>query len=269
MQADGVSCLLFACRQHMPISRAVADDLPAAGDRHDASRSSGSSTIRCGSSSRLHCWCCSSYLVIFSSAPVPTRCRPRPATTRLIEMVWTVGPVVILLFPRRSFVPAPDRAAIRRRKKPSDRQGDGNQWYWDYEYEAGETMLSFDSAPEGPDRAAAGKEDKAYPRLLAVDNELVVPVNTRRSRSGHRGADVIHAFAMPSFGVKIDAVPGRSNETWFKAERKACTTASVRSSAARTTRSCRSPSAWFPRTSTSSGWLLPPPICPAQQDTHG
>ena len=67
------------------------------------------------------------------------------------------------------------------------------------------------------DRAAAGKEDKAnYPRLLAVDNEVVVPVNTT-VRVLVTAADVIHAFAMPAFGVKTDAVPGRINEIWFKA----------------------------------------------------
>ena len=57
------------------------------------------------------------------------------------------------------------------------------------------------------------------PRLLAVDNEVVVPVN-KIVRVQVTGADVIHSFAMPSFGIKIDAVPGRLNETWFKAERE-------------------------------------------------
>ena len=57
------------------------------------------------------------------------------------------------------------------------------------------------------------------PRLLAVDNEVVVPVN-KVVRVQVIGADVIHAFAVPSFGIKIDAVPGRLNETWFKAERE-------------------------------------------------
>src|SRR5690606_24716579 len=54
------------------------------------------------------------------------------------------------------------------------------------------------------------------PRLLAVDNELVVPVN-KVVRVQVTGADVIHAFAVPAFGIKIDAIPGRLNETWFKA----------------------------------------------------
>ena len=57
------------------------------------------------------------------------------------------------------------------------------------------------------------------PRLLAVDNEMVVPVN-KVVRVLIIGADVIHSFAVPSFGIKIDAIPGRLNETWFKAERE-------------------------------------------------
>ena len=70
------------------------------------------------------------------------------------------------------------------------------------------------------DRAAAGKEDRGvYPRLLAVDNEVVVPVNTT-VRVLVTASDVMHAFAMPAFGVKTDAVPGRINEIWFKARKE-------------------------------------------------
>ena len=99
------------------------------------------------------------------------------------------------------------------------------QWLWSYEYTAAEGAepLSFDSyLLKDEDRAAAGKEDKArYPRLLAVDNEMVVPVGkTVRLLVTAAPTDVIHSFAMPAFGVKIDAVPGRLNETWFKADRE-------------------------------------------------
>ncbi len=70
------------------------------------------------------------------------------------------------------------------------------------------------------DREGAGKADLArYPRLLAVDNEVVVPVNTT-TRVLVTAADVMHAFAMPAFGIKVDAVPGRINETWFKATKE-------------------------------------------------
>jgi cytochrome c oxidase subunit 2 len=75
---------------------------------------------------------------------------------------------------------------------------------------------------EDKDRAALGKSDpEAYPRLLAVDNEMVVPVNkVVRVIVTADPTDVIHSFAMQSFGVKVDAVPGRMNETWFKAEKE-------------------------------------------------
>jgi cytochrome c oxidase subunit 2 len=70
------------------------------------------------------------------------------------------------------------------------------------------------------DRAAAGKEDKSrYPRLLAVDNEVVVPVG-ESVRLLVTAADVIHSWTIPAFGVKMDAVPGRINEIWFKAEKE-------------------------------------------------
>ena len=96
----------------------------------------------------------------------------------------------------------------------------GYQWYWGYEYQDGDE-LSFDSIMLRDGEAADyGKQDLAqYPRLLAVDNELVVPVG-KMVRVLVTAADVIHSFAMPSFGVKVDGVPGRTNETWFKAERE-------------------------------------------------
>jgi cytochrome c oxidase subunit 2 len=95
----------------------------------------------------------------------------------------------------------------------------GVQWNWEYEYQDQEEPLTFSSfmlAEE--DRAEAGKEDMAaYPRLLAVDNEVVVPIDTT-IRVLVTAADVLHAFAMPAFGVKTDAVPGRINEIWFNAQ---------------------------------------------------
>ena len=81
------------------------------------------------------------------------------------------------------------------------------------------------------------------PRLLAVDNEVVVPVN-KVVRVQVIGADVIHAFAVPSFGIKIDAVPGRLNETWFRPRARACITGNARNCAARIMPSCRSRCGW-------------------------
>src|SRR5246500_1065311 len=81
----------------------------------------------------------------------------------------------------------------------------GKQWYWSYAY-PDNGKFEFDSLLV---------QDKK-PRLLGVDNEVVVPIN-KVIRVQTTGADVIHSFAVPSFGIKIDAIPGRLNETWFKA----------------------------------------------------
>ena len=148
--------------------------------------------------------------------PVPSK----TSHNTLIEVVWTVGPVVILLF-----LAVPSFQLLTSQFNPPEEpkftiKATGNQWYWSFEYQI-EEPLTFDSLLlKDADRAAAGKEDMAaYPRLLAVDNEVVVPVNTT-VRLVVTAADVIHAFAMPAFGVKIDAMPGRLNETWFKAEKE-------------------------------------------------
>ncbi|MER8590171.1 MULTISPECIES: cytochrome c oxidase subunit II [unclassified Mesorhizobium] len=148
---------------------------------------------------------------------------PTPSRTShntLIEVIWTVGPVVILLC-----LAIPSFQLLTAQYTPPEEakltvKATGNQWNWDYEYQVDNT-LSFNSAIlQDADRAAAGKEDRAaYPRLLAVDNEMVVPVSTM-TRVLVTATDVIHAFAMPSFGIKTDAVPGRINEVWFKADKE-------------------------------------------------
>jgi cytochrome c oxidase subunit 2 len=148
---------------------------------------------------------------------------PNPSKTShntFIEIAWTIGPVAILLF-----LAIPSFQLLTAQYTPPDEpqltvKAVGYQWYWGYEYQV-EQDVSFDSILlSDSDRASYGKEDRAeYPRLLAVDNELVVPVGMT-VRLLVTAADVIHAFAMPSFGVKMDAVPGRLNETWFKAERE-------------------------------------------------
>jgi cytochrome c oxidase subunit II len=145
-----------------------------------------------------------------------TRRNPEPASfthnTR-IEIAWTLIPVVILivigafslpiLF-KQLEVPTPDLTI----------KATGNQWYWSYNYP--ENDFTFDSlmlAEE--DLAANGYPPSTY--LLATDTAIVVPVD----KVVHvlvTGSDVIHAFTVPAFGIKIDAVPGRLNETWFKAE---------------------------------------------------
>lgn len=148
--------------------------------------------------------------------PVPSR----TSHNTLIEVIWTVGPVIVLLF-----LAVPSFQLLTAQYTPTEEakltvKATANQWNWDYEYQV-DDPLSFNSAilADG-DRAGLGKEDKAvYPRLLAVDHELVVPVNTM-TRVLVTASDVIHAFAMPSFGIKTDAVPGRINEIWFKADKE-------------------------------------------------
>lgn len=149
---------------------------------------------------------------------------PTPSRTShntLIEVVWTVGPVVILLF-----LAVPSFQLLTAQYTPPGEpaltvKASGYQWYWGYEYQDGDEPLSFDSLMlADADREAAGKMDKgAYPRLLAVDNEMVVPVG-QTVRVLVTAEDVLHSFAMPAFGVKMDAVPGRLNETWFHAEKE-------------------------------------------------
>jgi len=154
-------------------------------------------------------------IVRFRASANPTPSRTSHNT--LIEVIWTVGPVVILLA-----IAIPSFQLLTAQYTPPEEpkltvKASGNQWNWDYEYQI-EEPLSFNSAIlEDSARAAAGKEDRAtYPRLLAVDNELVVPVDSM-VRVLVTANDVLHAFAMPAFGVKTDAVPGRINEIWFKA----------------------------------------------------
>lgn len=150
--------------------------------------------------------------------PVPSKTSHNTA----IEIVWTVAPVLILFA-----IAIPSFNLLTYQLKMPENpditiKATATQWLWSYEYE-GEQAVSFDSYMlKETDRADAGKEDVArYPRLLAVDNEVVVPVGkTVRLLVTAAPTDVIHAFAMPAFGIKIDAIPGRLNETWFRADRE-------------------------------------------------
>ncbi|MDO6962776.1 cytochrome c oxidase subunit II [Rhizobium alvei] len=150
--------------------------------------------------------------------PVPSK----TSHNTLIEVIWTVGPVIILLFfaiPSFQLL----TAQLTIPEKPDVTiKAIATQWKWSYEYPT-ETPVSFDSVMLAEtERAKYGKEDMAkYPRLLAVDNDMVVPVGkTVRMIVTADPTDVIHSFALQAFGIKVDAVPGRMNETWFKAERE-------------------------------------------------
>lgn len=162
----------------------------------------------------LLAWCIFRFRA--SVNPVPSR----TSHNTLIEVIWTVGPVVVLLA-----LAVPSFQLLTAQYTPTEEpaltlKATGNQWNWDYEYQL-EEPLTFNSVllQEGQ-REAAGKQDMArYPRLLAVNNEVVVPVNAT-VRVLATASDVIHAFAMPAFGIKVDAVPGRINETFFKATKE-------------------------------------------------
>jgi len=142
------------------------------------------------------------------------KANPTPSKTThntLLEVAWTVIPVVILVV---IAVPSFRILFVQLNTPPSDVtiKATGKQWYWSYSYT--DSKFEFDSL-----MLKENERKPDQPRLLAVDNEMVVPVN-KVIRVHVIGADVIHAFAVPSFGVKIDAIPGRLNETWFKATRE-------------------------------------------------
>lgn len=141
------------------------------------------------------------------SNPVPSR----TTHNTMIEVVWTVVPVLILV---AIAVPSFRLLFYQLKVPPADLtvKATGKQWFWSYSYP--DAKIEFDSLMKQPKDLQPGE-----PRLLAVDNNLVVPVN-KVVRVITTGADVIHSWAVPSFGVKIDSIPGRVNETWFKAERE-------------------------------------------------
>ena len=150
--------------------------------------------------------------------PVPSK----TSHNTLIEIVWTVGPVLVLLFLAIPSFNLLSKELVLPEKPDVTVKATATQWQWNYEYQM-ETPVGFDSyLLKDGDREAAGKTDLArYPRLLAVDNEAVVPVGKNiRMLVTAAPTDVIHSFAMPSMGVKIDAIPGRLNETWFVAEKE-------------------------------------------------
>ncbi len=142
------------------------------------------------------------------------KANPVPSTTThntKLEIIWTTIPILILVsiaIPsvRNHYFMAQVPEASMTIKVT------GYQWYWGYQY-PDHGGFSFDSYMLSDADAKA----KGEPRLLGVDNRLVVPVDTN-VRVQLTAADVIHSWAVPSFGVKRDAVPGRLNETWFRAE---------------------------------------------------
>lgn len=151
-------------------------------------------------------------LMIYVMVRFNEKRNPEPSRTShntLLEVAWTVIPIFVLvaiaipsfrlLFAQYDF-PKADVTITAT----------GSQWYWSYEYP--DEGISFDSIMVPDANLKPGQ-----PRLLAVDNEVVVPVGANVV-VGLKSNDVIHDWAVPSFGVKLDAVPGRLQQTWFRAE---------------------------------------------------
>lgn len=153
-----------------------------------------------------------------------SRANPSPRKTShntLVEVVWTVVPIIILVI-----IAIPSFRILFNQVEvpPADLtvKAIGYQWYWGYEYE-GDGEVAFDAIMLSDEertqrKSERGLTDQDVPRLLATDNDMVVPVG-KVVRLQVTAADVIHAWAIPAFGVKIDAVPGRLNETWFRADK--------------------------------------------------
>src|SRR3954453_688864 len=141
---------------------------------------------------------------------------PSPSRTThntMLEVAWTIVPVLILVA-----IAIPSFRLLRAQliipKGDVVVKAIGHAWYWEYEYPADQGGFKFDSNMLETKDIKPGQV-----RLLAVANELVVPIG-KVVRVQTTAADVIHSWAVPSFGFKLDAIPGRLNEMWFKANRE-------------------------------------------------
>jgi cytochrome c oxidase subunit 2 len=155
-------------------------------------------------------------LIIYVMLRFNEKANPNPSRTThstALEVAWTIIPVLILvviaipsfrLLTHQLTLPAADVTI----------KVTGKQWYWSYDYPKDQGDFGFDQILKPEKELKAGDI-----RLLTVDNEAVVPVN-KVVRLQVTAGDVIHSFTVPAFGVRIDAVPGRLNESWFKAERE-------------------------------------------------
>jgi len=131
-----------------------------------------------------------------------------------LEIVWTLVPILILVF-----ISVPSfRLLTKQVEIPEAKvtiKVTGNQWYWSYKYPEDQGGgFGFDQLMK-----AEADLEPGDVRLLSVDNEAVVPVN-EVVKLQITAADVIHSFVIPAFSIRMDAVPGRLNETWFKAEKE-------------------------------------------------
>ena len=154
------------------------------------------------------------FLMLYACIRFRASANPNPSKRThnvTVEILWTLIPCLILIV-----MAVPSFKILYKQdtipKADLTIKAIGYQWYWGYEYP--DENIIFESY------MIEDKDLKAnQPRLLAVDNEVVVPVN-KVVKVLITANDVLHAWALPAFGVKRDAVPGRINETWFKAEKE-------------------------------------------------
>ncbi len=153
-------------------------------------------------------WVCYRYSAKKNSQPSKT------VHNTLVEILWTAIPVLILvviaipsfkLLYKQDVIPEPDLTI----------KAIGYQWYWGYEYPDHGNFTYEAFMVQSADEI---EDDKPYKRMLTTDTKVVVPVD-KIVRVQVTAADVLHSWAVPAFGVKTDAVPGRLNETWFKADK--------------------------------------------------
>ncbi len=156
------------------------------------------------------------FLLVYVCWKFNEKANPVPSKTThhtWIEVAWTVIPVLILVG-----ISIPSFRILREQLTIPQAdivvKATGHAWYWSYEYPADQGGFRFESNMIPDDQLKPGQ-----PRLLSADNEMVVPVN-KIVKVQITAADVLHNFAVPSFGIRLDAVPGRLNETWFRAERE-------------------------------------------------
>jgi cytochrome c oxidase subunit 2 len=158
-------------------------------------------------------------LLVWVMVRYNAKANPKPATwshNTMIEVVWTLVPVVILAFIGLQSLRLLYEGDVVPDNPDVTVKATGHQWNWSYTYPDLGVEIELSEMATDEEAKAAGE-----PRLLAVKEggRVVVPVN-KIIRVQVTAADVIHSWAVPALGVKSDAVPGRLNETWFKANRE-------------------------------------------------
>ncbi|MBV9753009.1 MAG: cytochrome c oxidase subunit II [Hyphomicrobiales bacterium] len=154
-----------------------------------------------------------------SRNPVPSR----TTHNTFLEIIWTIVPVMILV---GIAIPSFSLLRFKLVPPPADivMKATGSQWLWTYDYPkdqgGGFSIVSkMLDEKERADLIAKGTSPEDAPRLLAVDNEVVLPVD-KIIKVEVTSTDVIHGFNLPAFGVKVNAIPGRNNEVWFKVDKE-------------------------------------------------